>query len=333
MYIKSGIFEYKLKRNELYNVVNHVSNSSQKPKAFVYLDAVFSSFVFGTMYTEYEALDFVNRTFKNRSTFVTKFWLANILNQYNDRAARHFFSEKKDFNETFAEYLKRDTIDVTKATDAELLAFLESKTKIVIKKSDGASGKQIKVESIAGLTNEEKLDLIKSTGYDVLEGYVTNIDVIQNLNPTSLNTLRIVSVHDENSCNFVCACLRIGAVGYAVDNVSCGGTSADIDLATGKIRTLFFCNKYKRNENSQIGRNEIGLQIPFWKETLEMIEKASKKVKGIHIVGWDVAITPDGPLLIEGNDGFGTTVMQYYSRPTEPGLKRRFMDCLSKIHI
>lgn len=333
MYLKRGVYEYRLKKKVLREVVDHVSKANNKKKAFVYFDVIISSFLFGSMYTEYEALDFINRSYKNRSSFVTKFWLARILKKYNLPSKRHYFSEKRDFNEAFSSYICRDTINLLKAKNNDLVSFLKNKDKIVIKKSDGASGKQVFVKSISGMTMDEKIQLIKESGCDVIEEYVTNADAIYKLNPTSLNTIRIVTVHDENSCNYVCACLRIGATGFEVDNVSCGGTSADIDLETGRIRTLFFCNKYKRNEMSQVGRNEIGLEIPFWHETLEMISSASKVIKGIHIVGWDVAITPKGPVLIEGNDAFGTTVMQFYKKPNEKGLKRRFKECLSKISV
>ena len=43
--------------------------------------------------------------------------------------------------------------------------------------------------------------------------------------------------------------------------------------------------------------------IPFWKEVVEMIYICCKDVPGARYVGWDVAITKDGPCLIEGNTG------------------------------
>ena len=51
---------------------------------------------------------------------------------------------------------------------------------------------------------------------------------------------------------------------------------------------------------------------------------------GIHSIGWDVAISPDGPIIIEGNDWEGRIPMvlepdfrrrflQMYDRPVAPG--------------
>ncbi len=72
-------------------------------------------------------------------------------------------------------------------------------------------------------------------------------------------------------------------------------------------------------------------KISFWKETIEMIQEASLKVPEIHVVGWDVAITPDGPMLIEGNESCDTAVMQYCFGAEEPGLKERFIELVNRI--
>ncbi|MBD9362428.1 hypothetical protein EBB_18320 [Methylomonas sp. EbB] len=48
--------------------------------------------------------------------------------------------------------------------------------------------------------------------------------------------------------------------------------------------------------------------IPFWRTALELVVNAHKKVPEFSrfvFLGWDVAITADGPLLIETNSGWG----------------------------
>ena len=50
-----------------------------------------------------------------------------------------------------------------------------------------------------------------------------------------------------------------------------------------------------------------------------MCESFHQKISYIWSIGWDVAITPDGPLFIEGNDNWEITLHQ-----TENGLKERW---------
>ena len=43
-----------------------------------------------------------------------------------------------------------------------------------------------------------------------------------------------------------------------------------------------------------------GYKIPFFKESIELCKKFASYIPN-RIIGWDVAITPNGPIIIEGN--------------------------------
>ena len=45
----------------------------------------------------------------------------------------------------------------------------------------------------------------------------------------------------------------------------------------------------------------FNIQIPFFKEAVEMAKELHSKLYRIHSVGWDIAITQEGPIFIEGN--------------------------------
>lgn len=55
------------------------------------------------------------------------------------------------------------------------------------------------------------------------------------LNPTSLNTLRILSYRHSDEILVLYAVVRIGRLGKNIDNETAGGINADIDLASGRI--------------------------------------------------------------------------------------------------
>ena len=63
----------------------------------------------------------------------------------------------------------------------------------------------------------------------------------------------------------------------------------------------------------------VGFQIPFWKETLELVREAALLQTGNRSVGWDIAITDIGPELIEGNHNWCKLLWQL---PVQRGLKQ-----------
>ena len=45
----------------------------------------------------------------------------------------------------------------------------------------------------------------------------------------------------------------------------------------------------------------VGYEIPYVKEAVKMCLKASLVVPQVRYIGWDVAVTEKGPVIIEGN--------------------------------
>ena len=62
-----------------------------------------------------------------------------------------------------------------------------------------------------------------------------------------------------------------------------------------------------------------------------MLKKAAKEVPEVAYVGWDIAITPEGPVLIEGNT---TPGYRYYQIPAHMqdniGNKKRYEYCFKE---
>lgn len=328
MYIKYGLKVLYRHFDQMMMVSKNLASESEKSRLFIAIDSIWNLFVYGTSFTEYQALNFLNRTRENKKTFVTVAWLLEQIKKYNPTAFREIFHDKCQFDKKFNNYIGRRFLEVTSQTsDEDLKSFLAKMNSIVIKGSHGCSGKEVKV--LNDLTDlDASVRIIREGHYDLIEEKIENIDSIRQLNPTSLNTCRIVSCQGMGYFKVLFACIRIGSKGALIDNATQGGTAARIDLKTGRISSLFKGNAFRVIENSQIGRNEIGFQIPYWKETLELLNEASKLVPEIHLVGWDVAITPQGPALIEGNESFDSALLQYWQSSEEEGIKKQFEEGL-----
>jgi hypothetical protein len=115
-----------------------------------------------------------------------------------------------------------------------------------------------------------------------------------------------------------------------IANASASGIVSPVSFETGileKPAADFYGNVYEQHPIT--GINLIGLQIPYWNEVLTMLEGAAAEIPQVGYVGWDVAITPDGPIIIEGNT---TPGYRYYQIPVHMdnrcGNKKKYIDYL-----
>lgn len=49
------------------------------------------------------------------------------------------------------------------------------------------------------------------------------------------------------------------------------------------------------------GAQVTGRQVPYWEETKAIVLTAHNAAQGRLLVGWDIAVTPEGPMVLEGN--------------------------------
>ena len=78
-----------------------------------------------------------------------------------------------------------------------------------------------------------------------------------------------------------------------------------IDLATGKLGPATGDKEKWLLEWLDVhpvtGAKVTGRQLPHWEAVKAMALKAHDAAKGRLLIGWDIAVTPEGPLLLEGN--------------------------------
>ena len=68
-----------------------------------------------------------------------------------------------------------------------------------------------------------------------------------------------------------------------------------------------------------------GYHIPYLQESISMAISLHKKFSTVHSIGWDIAITTDGPVFIEGNDNWEISLIQACSY----GLKKEMLQYFS----
>lgn len=123
------------------------------------------------------------------------------------------------------------------------------------------------------------------------------------LNPSSVNTIRVLSYRRENEVIILYAVIRIGRMGKSVDNETAGGIKADIDLMTGRIKGLAFGNSTEKD----MPQTDSGIVldkylIPSFPQVLEFVKDLHQRLPFFKLVGWDVSVDTNGnPVMIEWN--------------------------------
>ncbi|HET6618437.1 MAG TPA: sugar-transfer associated ATP-grasp domain-containing protein [Dongiaceae bacterium] len=132
----------------------------------------------------------------------------------------------------------------------------------------------------------------------------------------SLTSLRITSCKSESGGFEVTnAVLKMSlAAGSSVDNFHQGAAVCRVDVETGEVGPAWD-NWVKRPcvlhpMHPVTGAAIAGMRLPCWAETVAMVAQAAGLFADRIMVGFDVAITDRGPVIIEGNVQQGCDMVQ-----------------------
>jgi hypothetical protein len=111
------------------------------------------------------------------------------------------------------------------------------------------------------------------------------------------------------------AVVRIGQVGEAIDAWSLGGTAVPVDPATGIMGTGLTRPEHGGRRLTHHPVTEVrfaGEPFPHWDDVAALCTRAARLLPGARSLGWDVLVTADGPVLIEGNRGWNLHMVQVH---------------------
>lgn len=312
---------------------------SGKNRVWLFADLVKCGFKFGAGYRDYDLLEFYNMNDAQRSTFVTRGVNNQIVRTLNDPAYYHIFDNKDEFYALFAEYLHRDWFNLSTGSKEGFLEFMNGggaiRDAVIAKPSDASCGQGIEKLMRADFDSLDALyAYLISRDVDLIEEVVVQHPDMARLNSSSVNTIRVYTVLVDGEAHVVYACVRMGNSDRPVDNINAGGMYAALDLSCGEIAGPA-CDKsyhvYERHPRS--GTVLPGYRIPFWDTVLSLCREAAMKVPQMGYLGWDVAITEQGPLLIEANNmpGHDAFPQMPSQAPDHVGFKPAFQKYLKDL--
>jgi len=181
------------------------------------------------------------------------------------------------------------------------------KKKMVIKPSiESGNGQGVEPFSIhKGNTNYKDLS-VKGLFSHYKRDFIIQIVVEQDLtfkslNPSSLNTLRVLSYLNKNGVHVLSTIVRIGKEGSFTDNCSTGGIACGVNRS-GELKKHGYFNDGKVTLKTDCGILLESIKIPSLKKVINQVKTMHLLIPYFQLVSWDIAIDNKGfPLLIEYN--------------------------------
>lgn len=303
----SGIRFDKLNR-----VLEKIKEKSGQSKVYTFFDILICAAKYGAGYYDYLMFGFYDMNGRQRDTYLTRVRNKKIMDLMNDPAFSDEFDDKLRFNKTFAAYLGRKTLNGETATEEELAEFLRGQEAIFAKINHGDCGRGVEKLYVKDFDSPAAmLAYIREHGLVVLEHVLPQHEDMARLHPSSVNTMRILTDLVDGQVHIAYITVKMGRGSGVCDNSGQGGILCRVDPQSGKIispATDDYFNVYEKHPDTGIVLQ--GYQLPMVDRAVAMAKEAALVFPQVGHVGWDMAITPTGPAIIEGNEFPGTDLCQ-----------------------
>lgn len=167
--------------------------------------------------------------------------------------------------------------------------------------------------------------MAKLRGY-LIEPLIEQHEAMNALFPYAVTSLRLVTMHKKGQIHIIQSALRVGAGENRTSNTYQGGVLLGVndDGSLSEYGVIVKKNRGKYYSHPDTGVVFKDFKMPYWKESIELAVKAHKCFPSFYTVGWDIAITKDGPLILEGNSRWSSCDFQYAEGPGKERMKKWF---------
>lgn len=301
----------------LSRIAGNLSKTTWKPLWLIALDMVWSAAVHETGFTDYQDWDFHLLKHRDRITYMTHPKSNHIAQLVNQKAFRGQFADKSQFVKVFSDYVGRECLDVRTATSDELKSFVTKHQRVIVKVTDSDGGQGIEGRSATDIDDWKafRAQLLENHQF-LVEQVIPQHPDMAALNSTSVNSLRIVSYFDGTDVHILARVLKMGN-GGVIDNFAHGGMYTMLDENGVAMHAAFDIQGDAYEIHPLSGIRIPGFQVPMFDKVEALVDEVARFVPQIPYVGWDIAISPDRPVVIEGN--YNTGVFQ--AKPSLTGTK------------
>ena len=239
-------------------------------------------------------------------------WHTRIVPYFNSLPYRQQLTNKNLFHLLFPGVKRPETIfkyidgaylndDLTPISEEEAMARCRAPGRYIAKPTVGST----RGYGIRAFCGEDDPAAVR----ELLRGYCAEDHIVQRFvpchpdlavfNPSTLNSLRIVTLRLDGEIHILSAILRIGAPGKVVDNVAQGGYQCAI-RPDGTLAPTAYTHRNGDGETvteTHTGAKFEGARVPAWDELARTAKKLAQTIPYMGLVGWDFAVDDRGDVV------------------------------------
>lgn len=191
----------------------------------------------------------------------------------------------------------------------------------VLKPAYGCHGDGVFVFSTSGAADVRELEiqiiqhcqLNARFQHWLVEERLFNHPRVLELSPAkALQTLRVVTFVDRHGdVSVLAAQWRLASASAVIDNF-CFGTNSSLLCnvlpESGEIEVAYRGKNFPyefgldaTSRHMETGEILVGKRVPLWDEVVRLARRAALEFLPARSIGWDVAVTTSGPVVVEGN--------------------------------
>ncbi len=184
---------------------------------------------------------------------------------------------------------------------------------MIAKPIDGSGGRGVRLV--------RSLDEVPQAGSFILEEALVQHRYAAAIFPDAVNTIRVmIGGQPGKGMILIGVAHRFGTRrSQPTDNFKAGGIVSLVDPETGRlseaVADLGGPDRATFSHHPSSKAAIAGVTIPHWPAVLSLARKASEALSGLSYVGWDIAVTANGPVIIEGNAALANPNLVQFHEP------------------
>ena len=305
--VNSLDFQYWLRLGEFDRVLEtHHSDLLNRPfaKLLYKLDYFLSAVLLGADNENYFRFLFYKCNWANRNKNITSRRLSFLYTQLNDPALRCYLDDKTKFANHWQQFFHRAYCNLSdpKCTKDTFTETFKHCKKVIVKPLAGMRGDGIQILEVEN-NLPQLYDALKANSEEmIVEEYISQTGLLHTFNPTSLNTVRVITLREDGEVTILASTLRVGGKDAVIDNLHAGGCGYTVYPENGKVYSGLSMSGQDCTAHPDTGLPIAGHTIPRWEEVKQFcIDAHAIAPSGLDYIGWDVCICEDELYMIEGN--------------------------------
>lgn len=268
-------------------------------------------------FQDYIDYDFAILTRAERASYMTHPVSNQLSQKYDHPDFRHIFQDKVEFDRVFSDFLRRDWLVVTDSNADEVAEFTRRHGTIVTKEPVGQAGTGVHRYHAAEIEDWTAFHRgLFDRGEILVEEVIRQHADLAAVCPGTVNTTRVTAFFDGEQTHILAMAQKFGR-GEVSDQMTFGGFYTMLDENGRSMGPGYDSHGHVHTRHPDSGFVIADFQLPLIDDVKAFVDQVARVVPQVQYVGWDIVVTPEGPVLVEGNWGAGV----YENKPSVTGIR------------